>query len=72
MDTLINETHTSPSMTVFHNFANYTAEQVPALFLPWYVSVDAVNNDLHDATWNPFTTFFPQFWTCSTATCGTK
>jgi peptide/nickel transport system substrate-binding protein len=72
MNTLINETHTSASMTVFHNFANYTAEQVPALYLPWYTSIYAVSNDLHNATWNPFTTFFPQYWTCSTATCGTK
>jgi peptide/nickel transport system substrate-binding protein len=72
MDTLINDTHTSASMTVFHNFANYTAQQVPALYLPWYTSIYAVSNDLHNATWNPFTTFFPQYWTCSTATCGTK
>jgi len=35
MDTLINDTHTSGSMTVFHTFANYTATQVPALWLPW-------------------------------------
>jgi peptide/nickel transport system substrate-binding protein len=71
MDTLINETHTSASMTVFHNYANYLAEQVPVLYLPWYTSVDAVSNDLHNANWSPFLTWYPQYWTCSTATCGT-
>jgi peptide/nickel transport system substrate-binding protein len=72
MDTLINETHTSASMTVFHNYANYTATQVPALWLPWNTSIDAISNDLHNAKWSPFLTWYPQYWTCSTATCGTK
>jgi peptide/nickel transport system substrate-binding protein len=72
MDTLINETHTSASMTVFHNYANYLAQQVPVLYMPWYTSVDAVSNDLHNAKWSPFLTWYPNYWTCSTATCGTK
>jgi len=71
MDKLINETHTSASMTVFHNYANYTAEQVPSLWMPFFTSVDAVSNDLHNAHWSPFLTVYPQYWTCSTATCGT-
>jgi peptide/nickel transport system substrate-binding protein len=72
MDTLIKETQTSASMTVFHDYANYNAEQVPSLWFPWNTGIDAVSNDLHNATWSPFTTWFPQFWTCSNATCGTK
>jgi len=71
MDTLINETHTSGSMTVFHNYANYTATQVPALWMPWNTSIDAISKDLHNAYWSPFLTWYPQYWTCSTATCGT-
>jgi len=71
MDTLINDTHTNGSMTVFHDYANYNAEQVPVLFLPWTTSIDAVSNDLHNAKWSPFLTWFPEYWTCSTATCGT-
>jgi len=71
MDTLINETHTSPSLTVFHNYANWTATQVPSLWMPWNTSIDAVSKDLHGTTWNPFLTFFPQYWSCSDATCGT-
>jgi peptide/nickel transport system substrate-binding protein len=72
MDTLINDTHTSASMTTFHAFANYTATQVPSLWMPWQTVIYGVSNDLHGVTWNPFTTFFPQFWTCSNATCGAK
>jgi peptide/nickel transport system substrate-binding protein len=71
MDQLIKATQTSPSMTVFHNYADYSAQQVPALWMPWNTSIDAVSNDLHNAHWSPFLTWYPQYWTCSTATCGT-
>ncbi len=70
MDSLINATHTSGSMTVFHNYANYTATQVPALWMPWNTGIVAVSNKLHNATWSPFLTWYPQYWTCSNATCG--
>ena len=69
MDSLINQTHTNPSLTVFHNYADYTATQVPVLWMPWQTSITAVSNNLHNATWSPFLTWFPQFWTCSTKTC---
>ena len=72
MDKLIKDTQTNGSFTVFHNYANYNAEQVPVLFFPWNTSIDAVSNDLHNATWSPFLTWFPEYWTCSNATCGTK
>jgi peptide/nickel transport system substrate-binding protein len=71
MDKLIKETQTSASMTVFHEYANYNAEQVPVLFVPWETAIDAVSNDLHNAHWSPFLIWVPQYWTCSTATCGT-
>ncbi len=71
MDKLINETHTSSSMKTFWAYADYTAEQVPSLWMPFFTSINAVSNDLHNATWNPFLTFYPQYWTCSDATCGT-
>ena len=72
MDTLINDTHTSASMTVFHTYANYTATQVPVLWMPFFTSINAVSNDLHNAKWSPFLTFYPQYWTCSSATCGSR
>jgi hypothetical protein len=56
----------------FTNYANYNAEQVRSLWLPWNTSVYGVSNDLHNATWSPFLTWFPEYWTCSNATCGTK
>jgi peptide/nickel transport system substrate-binding protein len=72
MDTLINETHTSASPAVFHTYANYTAEQIPSLWMPLDTFIYGISNDLHNAKWSPFLTWYPQFWTCSTATCGTK
>jgi len=73
MDNLINLTHTTSGaagITAMHNYANYAAEQVPALWLPWQTSITAVSNKLKGATWNPFLTFFPQYWSCTDATCG--
>jgi len=71
MDADINATHTSASMSTFYTYADYTATQVPVLWLPWYTSVDAVSSQLHNATWSPFLTWYPQYWSCSNATCGT-
>jgi peptide/nickel transport system substrate-binding protein len=71
MDKLINETHVSASLAVFHDYANFSAEQVPVLYMPLPVLIMAVSKDLHNAHWNPYQTFFPQYWRCSTATCGT-
>lgn len=69
MDALIKATQTSASLNVFHSYANYTAQQVPALWMPWQTSVTAVSNNLHNAHWSPFLTWYPQYWTCSKATC---
>ena len=71
MDADIKATQTSASMDVFHTYADYTATQVPVLFMPWNTSVDAVSSQLHNANWSPFLTWYPQYWTCSNATCGT-
>jgi peptide/nickel transport system substrate-binding protein len=62
MDSLINATHTSNSISVFHTYANYTAAQVPVLFLPETYAVEAVSSKLHNVTQNPLATFFPQYW----------
>jgi peptide/nickel transport system substrate-binding protein len=70
MDKLIHETHVSTSITAFHNYASYTAKQVPVLYLPLPVGVNAVSKDLHNVTWSPFQTWFPAYWRCATATCG--
>jgi peptide/nickel transport system substrate-binding protein len=69
MNKLINETHTSSSLSVFHAYANYTAEQEPSLWMPWPVATVAVSKDLHNVAQNPLGMFLPEYWTCSTKTC---
>jgi peptide/nickel transport system substrate-binding protein len=69
MDTLINETHTSSSLSIFDTYANYTATQIPVLWFPWPVNTVAVSNGLHNSAQNPLSMFYPEYWTCSTKTC---
>jgi peptide/nickel transport system substrate-binding protein len=69
MNSLIAATHTSNSLATFHTYANYTAEQVPSLWMPFGVTTVAVNNNVHHVTQNPLLTFYPQFWTCSAKDC---
>ncbi len=69
MDSLINATHTSNSLAAFHQYANYTATQVPVLWMPWSTGTQAVSTNLHNVTQNPLNMFYPEFWTCSNKTC---
>jgi len=69
MDSLINATHTSNSLATFHEYANYTATQVPVLWMPWSTATQAVSSNLHNVTQNPLNMFYPEFWTCSNKTC---
>jgi len=69
MDKLINETHTSSSINLFHTYANYTATQVPVLWFPWPVNTVAISNGLHNTSQNPLGMFLPEYWTCSTKSC---
>jgi peptide/nickel transport system substrate-binding protein len=69
MDTLIAATHTSNSLSAFDAYADYTATQVPALWLPWGTGIQAVKTGLHNVTQNPLLTFFPEYWTCSDKAC---
>ena len=69
MDSLINATHTSSSLNTFHTYANYTATELPALWMPWPVNTQAVSNNLHHVTQNPLGMYFPEYWTCTSKTC---
>ncbi|MGB6453711.1 MAG: ABC transporter substrate-binding protein [Streptosporangiaceae bacterium] len=69
MDSLIQATHTSNSLSTFDQFADYTATQVPALWMPWDTLTWGVNQGVHDVTFNPLSTFFPEYWACSTKSC---
>ncbi len=62
MDSLINQTHTSSSLTVFHNYAAYVAQQLPYIWLPADYYVEGVNSKLHNVGFNPFYTLLPEYW----------
>ena len=55
MDKLINETHTSNSLAVYHQYATYAAEQLPFLWAPnpEPYEIMAVSSKLHNVTFSP-------------------
>ena len=61
-DKLINETHTSSGMKVFQQYATYTAEQLPFIWMPEAYAVQAVNSTLQNVGFNPLATFLPEYW----------
>jgi peptide/nickel transport system substrate-binding protein len=69
MNALINATHVSNSLATFYTYANYTAEQVPSLWMPSPVTTEAVSKDLHHASQSPVNSFYPEYWTCSGKSC---
>ena len=62
MDSLINKTTTSGSLTDYHNFATYAAQQLPFIWMPNSYGIDAVSNTLHNVAFNPLGTFTPEYW----------
>lgn len=61
-DNLITATHTSNSLAVFHQYATYTAEQLPVIWMPDSYVVWAVKSTLHDVHLSPLYTVLPEFW----------
>jgi len=61
-DKLINETHTSNSLSVFQDYATYTAEQLPVIWTPNYYNVEGVNGKLANVSFNPLFTQLPEYW----------
>jgi peptide/nickel transport system substrate-binding protein len=61
-NSLIIGTHTSNSLSVFQQYANYTAQQEPYIWMPDYYWVMAVSSKLHNVTFNPLYTFLPEYW----------
>jgi len=62
-DNLINLTHTSNSLSVFQQYATYTAEQLPAvIYMPNYYDVMAVNSKLANVGFNPLADVLPEYW----------
>jgi peptide/nickel transport system substrate-binding protein len=64
MDTLINQTHTSSSMTVFDQYATYGAQQLPFMWVPEPnpFGIQAVTDTLHGVTFSPMFTLLPEYW----------
>jgi peptide/nickel transport system substrate-binding protein len=62
MNTLIAETNTSGSLSIYHNFATYAAEQVPYIWMPNSAQVYAVSKNLHGVVFNPLQTLMPEYW----------
>ena len=61
-DKLINETHTSSSLGVFDQYAAYTAQQLPFIWLPNAYAVQAVSSKLANVQFNPLFTWLPEYW----------
>jgi peptide/nickel transport system substrate-binding protein len=62
MDSLINATHTSNSLAVFHQYATFGAQQLPFIWAPSQYYVQAVNNKLKNVTFNTLYTLLPEYW----------
>jgi peptide/nickel transport system substrate-binding protein len=61
-DKLINETHTSSSLSVFQQYATYTAQQLPFIWMPDAYSIQAVTSTLANVGFSPLATFLPEYW----------
>jgi peptide/nickel transport system substrate-binding protein len=61
-DRLIAATRTSNSPAVFQQYATYTAEQVPLIWLPAAEGVSAVNGKLVSVSVNPTSALLPEYW----------
>lgn len=61
-DKLINATHTSNSLSVFQQYATYTAEQLPFIWTPNAYTVTATTSKLANVVNNPLFTFLPEYW----------
>jgi peptide/nickel transport system substrate-binding protein len=62
MDSMINQTHTSSSLTVFHNYATYLAQQLPYIWMPNPYYVMATSSKLHSVAFNGLYTLLPEYW----------
>jgi peptide/nickel transport system substrate-binding protein len=64
MDNLITETHTNSDLSVFHNFATFTTQQLPYMWVPSPnpYEIIAVQNKLHNVRYNALFTVYPEYW----------
>jgi peptide/nickel transport system substrate-binding protein len=62
MDKLIAATNTSNSLSVYHAFATYAAQQLPYIWMPNSATVMAVSKTVHNVVFNPLETLVPEYW----------
>jgi len=62
MDSLISATHTSSSLSVFHDYATYGAQQLPFIWDPNPYTIQAITSKLHGVTFSPLFTLLPEYW----------
>lgn len=61
-DSLIAQVEKNSSMSLFHQYATYTAEQQPFIWFPTAYTIQPVVSNLHGVTFNPYDTFLPEYW----------
>jgi peptide/nickel transport system substrate-binding protein len=61
-DMLIGLTHTSDSLSVFQQYATYTAEHLPVIWMPNAYIVGATASKLANVNYNPLATLLPEYW----------
>ncbi|MGH3171363.1 MAG: ABC transporter substrate-binding protein [Trebonia sp.] len=61
-DQLIEATHTSSSLSEFDQYATYTAQQLPFIWVPNSYGVQAVTSSLKGVTFSPLFAFLPEYW----------
>ena len=61
-DSLIQATHTSSSTAAFQQYAAYTAQQLPFIWMPNAYTVQATSNKLGGVAFNPLGDFLPEYW----------
>jgi peptide/nickel transport system substrate-binding protein len=62
MDSLINSIQDNSSMSLFHQYATFTAEQLPFIWVPQIYFIQAVKSNLKGVTFDPLYTFLPEYW----------
>jgi peptide/nickel transport system substrate-binding protein len=62
MDKLIKQVQTNSSLSLFHQYATFTAQQLPVLWMPQSYFIQPVKSTLRGVTFNPDYTFLPEYW----------
>ena len=62
MNKLIKQVEVNSSLSLFHTYATFAAEQLPFIWMPNNYLVQAVKTTLHGVTFNPLYTFLPEYW----------